>query len=81
MNEPRSPLLRARSYKSPARCGQRSTATGAGPRREPPGPRARPRSRRGPRETPSPPRRTCPPSLSRCSTVFLPESLKISWIS
>ncbi|XP_072793356.1 uncharacterized protein [Taeniopygia guttata] len=31
MNEPRSPLLRARSYKSPARCGQRSTATGTGP--------------------------------------------------
>lgn len=37
MNEPRSPLLRARCYKSPARCGQRSIVTGAVPRREPRG--------------------------------------------
>ncbi|XP_050177774.1 basic proline-rich protein-like [Myiozetetes cayanensis] len=67
MNEPRSPLLRARSYKSPARCGQRSTDTGAGPAGSRGAP-ARPGSRGSPQETPTPPRRT-PPRLPAAAQV------------
>ncbi|XP_036251168.1 uncharacterized protein LOC118694261 isoform X2 [Molothrus ater] len=74
MNEPRSPLLRARSYKSPARCGQRSTDTGAGPAGSRGAP-ARPGSR-GARRRHRPPHGGRPPPAFPLQPSFSSRVLK-----